>query len=226
MVIYKTTNLINGKIYIGKDTKNSPSYLGSGFLLKKAIQKYGRENFKKEILERVDNIQILNEREIFWINYFNSIDNGYNLTIGGTGGDTFSYKPEVLKEETRKKLKKRKPSDETLRKILPNLKKFESGENHPFYGKNQSEITKSKRKKSFELNGYPMQGKSLSQETKNKISQSKKGLIIKKETKIKMSLAQKGIKKKLVKCPYCGKFGGQPQMIQWHFDNCKYKKND
>ena len=40
MVIYKTTNLVNGKQYIGKDTKNNPTYLGSGTFLKKAIQKY------------------------------------------------------------------------------------------------------------------------------------------------------------------------------------------
>ena len=46
MIIYKTTNLVNGKIYIGKDSKNNPNYLGSGNLLKKALIKYGKENFK------------------------------------------------------------------------------------------------------------------------------------------------------------------------------------
>ena len=45
MVIYKTTNLINGKIYIGKDSNNNEHYIGSGVKLLKAIKKYGRSNF-------------------------------------------------------------------------------------------------------------------------------------------------------------------------------------
>ena len=49
MVIYCTTNLINGKKYIGSDTNNNPYYLGSGVSIIKAIKKYGRNNFKKEI---------------------------------------------------------------------------------------------------------------------------------------------------------------------------------
>ena len=47
MIIYKTTNLVNKKIYIGQDSKNNPEYLGSGAIVKKAIKKYGKENFKK-----------------------------------------------------------------------------------------------------------------------------------------------------------------------------------
>lgn len=50
MIIYKTTNLINGKIYIGKDKHNNSKYLGSGRRLIKAIQKYGRDFFLKEII--------------------------------------------------------------------------------------------------------------------------------------------------------------------------------
>jgi len=51
MVIYKTTNLKNGKYYIGKQKSYTDSYFGSGTALKFAIKKYGKENFKKEILE-------------------------------------------------------------------------------------------------------------------------------------------------------------------------------
>jgi hypothetical protein len=67
MVIYKTTNLINGKIYVGQDTKNNPNYLGSGKKLKFALKKYGIENFKKEILEECSTLDELNELEKYWI---------------------------------------------------------------------------------------------------------------------------------------------------------------
>ena len=70
MIIYKTTNLINGKIYIGKDSNNNPDYYGSGTALKKAISKYGKENFKKETLDSCTKENI-NEREIYWISETN-----------------------------------------------------------------------------------------------------------------------------------------------------------
>ncbi len=88
MIIYKTTNLINGKYYIGKDEKNNPEYLGSGKILKFAIKKYGIENFKKEILEICKTRDELNEREVFWINSLSATTLGYNITDGGTGGRT------------------------------------------------------------------------------------------------------------------------------------------
>ena len=47
MIIYKTTNTINGKIYIGQDKNNNPSYYGSGKILQKAIKKYGKESYPK-----------------------------------------------------------------------------------------------------------------------------------------------------------------------------------
>ena len=62
MIIYKTTNLVNGKIYIGQDKYNSPVYLGSGKILHLAFQKYGIENFNKETLEECESVQELNER--------------------------------------------------------------------------------------------------------------------------------------------------------------------
>ena len=66
--IYKTTNLIDGKIYIGQ--KKSPKflgekYLGSGRVLRKALDKYGRENFKVELIEEIDCLEKMDEREIY-----------------------------------------------------------------------------------------------------------------------------------------------------------------
>jgi hypothetical protein len=54
MIIYKTTNIVNGKIYIGQDKYDNPNYLGSGKILQLSFQKYGIENFRKEILENVN----------------------------------------------------------------------------------------------------------------------------------------------------------------------------
>lgn len=102
MIIYKTTNLVNGKIYIGKDERNCPSYIGSGLLITRAINKHGKQNFKKEILEFCSNKCELNEREQYWIKEYNSTDNliGYNITNGGDGGLTSSI--EHLSEISKK----------------------------------------------------------------------------------------------------------------------------
>ena len=83
--IYKTTNLINGKQYIGLHSKNDKTYLGSGTLLLKAIKKYGKENFKKEILEEINDIVKANKLEREYIAKYNAVenDNFYNLSYGG-----------------------------------------------------------------------------------------------------------------------------------------------
>lgn len=91
--IYKTTNLINRKIYVGQKKSDKflgNKYLGSGAILKLAIKKYKIENFNVEFLEECDNQESLNNREVYWINYYGSTNSeiGYNLTQGGTGGDT------------------------------------------------------------------------------------------------------------------------------------------
>jgi hypothetical protein len=95
MIIYKTTNLINGKIYVGKDTLNRPGYLGSGIYLKNAISKYGIENFTKETIETCQSKDELCERELFWIKELKSQDKsiGYNISDGGEGGDTYTNNP-------------------------------------------------------------------------------------------------------------------------------------
>lgn len=94
-IIYKTTNLITGKIYIGKAKVDNPLYLGSGTKLAHAIKKYGRGSFKREILEECDDREVDN-REIFWISHFNSTNRniGYNITNGGAGGDTTTNHPD------------------------------------------------------------------------------------------------------------------------------------
>ena len=62
MIVYKTSNLVNRKIYIGKDSKNNETYYGSGKILNFAIKKYGKKNFKNETLETCEAKE---ENEIF-----------------------------------------------------------------------------------------------------------------------------------------------------------------
>ena len=80
--IYLTTNLINGKQYIGqhKGELNDP-HLGSGTNILKAINKYGKENFKKEILRICENRLDADKWEQYYIEKFNAVenDNFYNL---------------------------------------------------------------------------------------------------------------------------------------------------
>lgn len=95
MVIYKTKNKITGRIYIGQDKSNNPEYLGSGKILRQSIEKYGKENFEKEILEECSSKEQLDLAEKYWISYYNSTDRniGYNIAAGGSGGDTISNHP-------------------------------------------------------------------------------------------------------------------------------------
>lgn len=100
--IYKTTNLKNGKIYIGKhkSCEYDPNYLGSGRLLKRAIKKYGKENFLNEIIDVAFSDDELNQKEISCITLHKTLygDNCYNIAFGGEGGDTTKYMSESEKE--------------------------------------------------------------------------------------------------------------------------------
>jgi hypothetical protein len=91
MHIYKITNKINGKWYIGKHNGTDPNYFGSGKLLKQAVEKYGKENFERTILEEV--ACDINVREQFWISSTNAITDpmSYNLAPGGEGGDLSKF---------------------------------------------------------------------------------------------------------------------------------------
>lgn len=93
MHIYKIINNTNGKWYIGKHNGKDPNYFGSGKLLRKAVEKYGQENFTRTILKEVDSLDVLNACEQEWIADTNAVADpmSYNLAAGGEGGDLSAY---------------------------------------------------------------------------------------------------------------------------------------
>ena len=110
-IIYKITNKINGKVYIGK-TKGALQHRWyhhlygalSGKLhtkLSRAIRKYGAKYF---VIEELEHTSSLNKREQFYIRKFNSIEHGYNLKIGGEGGPHHAETKKKISKANRKRI--------------------------------------------------------------------------------------------------------------------------
>lgn len=167
MVIYKIINLINKKIYIGKTISYKIDYFGSGILIKKSIKKYGLQNFKKEIIDNASSINELNEKEKYWINYFNSTDLniGYNIGKGGNGGDLFTNHPN--KEDIRKKYSKISEKNgmfgkyhkkESIDKISKNKKGQNKGKPTWNKGLKKEDYTKEQYKKMYLDRNCPNKG--------------------------------------------------------------------
>lgn len=132
--IYQLKNTINGKTYIGQAQNilnrfNEHRRNRNGHLiyrdcyLYRAIKKYGWNKFEISVLERVDDIVLLNEREIFWIN---ELDPEYNMKDGGDCARGWHH------------------TDESKRKMSETKAKLYLGKNNPFFGKTHSEETKKK----------------------------------------------------------------------------------
>lgn len=142
MVIYKTTNTINSKFYIGQDSKNNPSYLGSGLYLKRAIEKYGKEHFIKEILQVCDDKDSLNAAEIYWIRELRATEIGYNIVDGGQGGNLGKHS----NEKTSKSLKE-------YFRLHPNCR---AGKNNSRYNSTQYKFINYKTGESFNGTKYEL----------------------------------------------------------------------
>jgi group I intron endonuclease len=212
-IVYKTINITNDKIYIGKRyTKNlNDGYLGSGIHIKRAVKKYGKNNFYREIVEFCKNKRQLNEREIFWIAELDARNPniGYNVSRGGDGANL-----EHLTEESKKKIGEKNR--------INNL-----GEKNGMFGKHHTEESKQKSRLSHLGQPSGMKGKHHKEESKEKTRKTLTGRKQARETgeKRSKSMIGKNVGKytELVTCPYCNKVGGINAMKRWHFDNCRYK---
>lgn len=100
--VYVTTNLTNGKMYVGDhscENLEKDSYLGSGLLLTKAINKYGKTNFKREILEFCESKKCAFNSQERWINEFNSLSpNGYNISPKGGSQCSGGFSAETIEK--------------------------------------------------------------------------------------------------------------------------------
>jgi len=132
MIIYKITNIINNKVYIGQTVRTLKKRMNEHFrhnitIIDKALRKYGKSSFKIEIIDNANNIEELNEKEIYWINYFECmVPKGYNQCYGG--GNSKGYKH---KEKFKKKMRDSK-------------RNAYYGINNPFYGRTHSDEQKQK----------------------------------------------------------------------------------
>jgi group I intron endonuclease len=149
MIIYKVTNLINNKIYIGKTIQDlnlrkhnhyNQSLRGSQTKFHKALLKYNKSEFIWEIIYKCISTDELNIMEEYYINQYNSFKKGYNMTKGGDGGVTYK-KGDILYEKIKHKLGKWKNGNpgatkQAIQKRINTFKdiKWVSGTNHGNYG--------------------------------------------------------------------------------------------
>lgn len=146
--IYKTTNLINGKIYIGYHSTKNPNddYLGSGKLLNQAIEKNGADKFIKQVLYTFTSKEeaLQKERELVNEDFINRKDT-YNIKLGGEGGWDHTWetnkRPEII--ELRRKGQKKAVKEGRLRTLTPEQRQM-GIDAKGFKGKHHTEETKRK----------------------------------------------------------------------------------
>lgn len=183
--IYKITNKINNKIYIGQTIKNRPTDRFSQHkyaarhldqdngisYLHRAMNKDGVDNFDFEIIEEIDN-SLLNEQEKYWINFYNcQMPNGYNMTIGGEGAQGYSRPQTIEEREKRKESNKQFYIDhpEEKDKISERSKKLWESEEYRNKVKEGLKQFHEQNPDKFKGENNPMYGKKHTEEALKKI---------------------------------------------------------
>lgn len=205
MIIYKITNKVNGKIYIGQDSKNDPDYYGSGTNIKRAIQKYGLHNFTKEVLEEVSE-DTLDDRETYWINELQSYkaDIGYNINREGGKPPKLANLPldqqQLIKQKWSQQRKGKSHSKEYRANHSKIMKEYYKDKEHPTKGRKASNAEKLKKSENAKKQGlggnyWESYSEEKKEQIKEKMSASKKGRKLSEETKKKISQTLKNRKR-------------------------------
>ena len=223
MIYYVYKHTLNGKSYVGYTSTTIEERLerhiadaikGKRFHFQNAIRKYGSENIITECLEEIntDNKQVAEDREKYWIAYYDTVNNGYNMTDGGTGGNTWQYN--LNKEETRKKISEKS----TGRRHTEESKKIMSEKAKTRAPMPKEAIARAEEKRKL----LRAAGNYFSAEGMEKLRAVGKNKVFDEAYRQKLSATAKN--RPQVQCPHCNKIGVRNSMLRWHFDNCKRKE--
>lgn len=229
LFIYKTINLINGKIYVGQHQadKLEDGYIGCGICYEsdaqsniffhRAVRKHKYENFKREIIEFCESREQLNEREIFWIRELSSQNSevGYNINSGGQNPDIYYHEYTDEQREDKRQFYLSRPIRTCQycgfqsRTLNMNKYHFENCKKNPNY------IPKPDIRELLTCPHCNYQSRNSGSIRKNHFDHCKQNLNY---------IQQNNYKQEEHNCPHCGLVGRGGNMKRYHFDNCKHKQ--
>lgn len=220
--LYRITNKVNGKIYVGvhKTRRLDDGYMGSGKVIRSAIKKHGVENFQKEILETFDDAEAMfaREKEIVTEDFLVRND-VYNLRRGGTGGfdhinrnglNVSGVEKRDYREISRKTQDTKKTRVYVVSESTRQLMRAHCATKRPEVALRVSE---------------KLRGRKLSETHIERIRANHRGAGSSKGRKIKQPSVAEGrkqIKYESVTCPHCQVVGKKNAMMRWHFNNCAH----
>ncbi len=206
MIVYKVTNRLNGKVYVGQTTKTLEQRIkehlcrtvNQSTIFQNALRKYGINNFNMKVIDHGEDRDDLNNKEQFWIKFFNCIaPKGYNIT---SGGDANPVCHPLVRQKISIAQTGKKRSEQTKIKISEYFKGRFVGELNSMYGRCGSESATFGRKhteeekqkmkdnhKDFTGENHPKFGKKWSEESRKKLSKSRTGIKISEEARLNMN---------------------------------------
>lgn len=211
MIVYRAKNKINNKSYIGITTKTlehrkithqkAAKYSNRKFYT--ALNKYGFDNFEWSVLAEGSDITDLENKEQYYIEKYNSFNDGYNLTSGGESLKEYSEESKELMREARVD--------------------WHKSNRNGFKGKTHTEEVRKRISEKLKGRVSPNKDKELSETHRENLSKAQKEWLKHNEHPNKGRTWKHKKKREYleVTCPHCSKSGKGPNMNRYHFENCK-----